>query len=118
MTPRGTFELCCVYTAQLMTHTAIYTLPFTLHLCYKPLGIMQRVTKSQRFIYQVYGKPYVLTIYPHTNYSHESPFQLDFFVDLTNHNTKKSREKNGFALRFLHKNNKTTLQAQDSIPKK
>ena len=25
MTPRGTFELCCVYTAQLMTHTAIYT---------------------------------------------------------------------------------------------
>ena len=45
MTPRGTFELCSVYTAQLMTQTAIYTaqlmtqkaiytLPFTLQLCY------------------------------------------------------------------------------------
>ena len=30
----------------LMTHSAIYTLPFTLQLCYKPLGIPQRVTKS------------------------------------------------------------------------
>ena len=48
MTPRGTFELCCVYTAQLMTHTAIHTLPFTLQLCYKPLGILERVTKSQK----------------------------------------------------------------------
>ena len=48
MTPRGTFGLCCVYVAQLMTHTAIYTLPFTLQLCYKPLGILQRVTKSQK----------------------------------------------------------------------
>ena len=47
MTPRGTVGLCCVYIAQLMTHTAIYTLPFTLQLCYKPLGIPQRVTKSQ-----------------------------------------------------------------------
>ena len=33
---------------QLMTHPAIYTLPFTLQLCYKPLGILQRVTKSQK----------------------------------------------------------------------
>ena len=48
MTPRGTFELCCVYIAQLMTHTAIHTLPFTLQLCCKPLGILQRVTKSQK----------------------------------------------------------------------
>ena len=62
MTPRGTLGLCCVYIAQLMIHTAIYniaqlmihtaiyTLPFTLHLCYKPLGILQRVTKSQRVL--------------------------------------------------------------------
>ena len=48
MTPRGTLGLCCVHIAQLMTHPAVYTLPFTLQLCYKPLGILQRVTKSQK----------------------------------------------------------------------
>ena len=48
MTPRGTLGLCCVHIAQLMTHPAIYTLPFTLQLCYKPLGILQGVTKSQK----------------------------------------------------------------------
>ena len=48
MTPRVTLGLYCVCIAQLMTHTAIHTLPFTLQLCYKPLGILQRVTKSQR----------------------------------------------------------------------
>ena len=45
MTPRGTLGLCCVHIAQLMTHPAIYTLPFTLQLCYKRL---QMVTKSQK----------------------------------------------------------------------
>ena len=48
MTPRGTLGLCCVHIAQLMTHPAIYTLPLTLQLCYKPLGILQRVTKKQK----------------------------------------------------------------------
>ena len=48
MTPRGTLGLCCAHIAQLMIHQAIYTLPFTLQLCYKPLGILQRVTKSQK----------------------------------------------------------------------
>ena len=48
MTPRGTLELCCVHIAQLMTHPAIYTTPFTLQLCYKPLGILQRLTKSKK----------------------------------------------------------------------
>ena len=48
MTPIGTPELCCAHIVQLMTHSAIYTLPFTLTLCYKPLGILQRVTKSQK----------------------------------------------------------------------
>ena len=48
MTPRGTFGLYCVHIAQLMTHPAVYTLPFILQLCYKPLGILQRVTKSQK----------------------------------------------------------------------
>ena len=27
---------------------AVYTLPFTLQLCYKPLGILKRVAKSQK----------------------------------------------------------------------
>ena len=48
MTPRGTLGLCCVHIAQLMTHVAIYPLLFTLQLCCKPLGILQRVTKSQK----------------------------------------------------------------------
>ena len=48
MTSRGTLGLCCVHIAQLMTHLGICTLPFTLQLCYKPLGILQRVTKGQK----------------------------------------------------------------------
>ena len=47
MTPRGTLVLCCVHIAQLVTHPAVYILPFTLQLCYKLLGMLQRVTKSQ-----------------------------------------------------------------------
>ena len=31
-----------------MTHPAVYTLPFTLQLCYKRLGILQRVTKGPK----------------------------------------------------------------------
>ena len=48
MTPRGTLGLCYFHIAQLMTHLAIYTLPFTLQLCYKSLGILQKGTKSQK----------------------------------------------------------------------
>ena len=62
MTPRGTLELrvftflhvretlwlCYVHIPQLMTRLAVYTLPFTLQLCCKPLGILQRVTKGQK----------------------------------------------------------------------
>ena len=48
MTPRGILEFCCVQIAQFVTHAAVYTLPFTLQLCYKPFGILQRVTKSQK----------------------------------------------------------------------
>ena len=51
--PRGILELFCVHIPQLMTYPAVYTLPFTLQLCYKPLGISKRVTKSQKFIYQI-----------------------------------------------------------------
>ena len=46
---RGTLGLCYFHVAQLMTHPAIYTMPFTLQLCYKPLGILQRAAKSQKF---------------------------------------------------------------------
>ena len=48
MTPRETLGLCCVHSAQLVTHSAVYILPFTLQLCYKPLGILQRVDKSEK----------------------------------------------------------------------
>ena len=48
MTPRGILGLCCVHIAQLMTHAAIYTIPFTLQLCYNSLGLLQRATKSQK----------------------------------------------------------------------
>ena len=48
MTARGTLRLCCAHIAQLITHPGIYTLPFTLRFCYKPPGILQIVTKSQK----------------------------------------------------------------------
>ena len=53
MTSRGTFGLCYVDIAQLMTHPATYTLPYILKLYYKPLGIMQKETKSQKVHFQV-----------------------------------------------------------------
>ena len=48
MTPRGTLGLCCVHIVQLVTHPTVYTLPFTLQLRYKPLGILQMVFKIQK----------------------------------------------------------------------
>ena len=33
-----------------MTHPTIYTTPFILQICYKPLGTLQRVTKSQKVL--------------------------------------------------------------------
>ena len=48
MTPRGTLGLCYVHISQLKTHPAFYTLPFTLQLGYKPVGILQRVIKNQK----------------------------------------------------------------------
>ena len=45
---RGTLGLCCVHIPQLITHPVISTTPFTLQLCYKPLGILQRVRNSQK----------------------------------------------------------------------
>ena len=48
MTQRETLRLCYVLIADLVTYPAVYTLSFTLQLCYKPLGILQRVIKSQK----------------------------------------------------------------------
>ena len=48
MTPRGALGLCCVHISRLMTHPAVFTLPFTLQLCYKQLGILQGVTMIQK----------------------------------------------------------------------
>ena len=48
MASRGTLGLCCVHITQLMTHTNIQTLPFTLQLYWKLLGMLQKVTKSQK----------------------------------------------------------------------
>ena len=48
MASKGTVWLCCVHISQLMTHPAFYLLPFTLQLCYKPLGILERVTKNKK----------------------------------------------------------------------
>ena len=48
ITPEGTLGLCCVQITQLMTHSAVYTLPFILQLYYKPFDILQSVTKNQK----------------------------------------------------------------------
>ena len=48
MTPRGTLGICCAYIAKLMTHPAIYTLPFTLYFCCKSPGTLEIVTKSHK----------------------------------------------------------------------
>ena len=48
MTPRETLGLCYAHIAELMTHSAVCTLQFTLQLYYKPLGILKRITKSEK----------------------------------------------------------------------
>ena len=62
MIPRETLGLCCVHIppcersllVMWCSHVAIndsstiFTLHFTLQLCYKSLGILQRITKSQK----------------------------------------------------------------------
>ena len=54
--PRRTLGMCCFHIAQLMTHTAVQTLPFTLQLCYKRLGIQQRVTKNQKVYISIHNR--------------------------------------------------------------
>ena len=47
LAPRGTLWLQCIRRAQLLIHTTTSTLQLTLKLCYKPLGILQRVNKKK-----------------------------------------------------------------------
>ena len=61
MTPRETLGLCCVYIAQLMSHRAIYTLPFNSELRYDPLGILERIPKSQRVHISSHDRLYTKT---------------------------------------------------------
>ena len=53
MTPKGTLRLWCIYMAQLITHAVFVLELLTLQLCYKPLGILQRV---KGWIYLNYQK--------------------------------------------------------------
>ena len=46
-TKRNPWVMLCSH-CPIHDSTAIYTTPFTLQLCYKLLGILQRVTKSQK----------------------------------------------------------------------
>ena len=46
MTPRGTLGLCCVHIVHLVTYPAIPTLPLTLQLCRKSIGILLMIIKS------------------------------------------------------------------------
>ena len=48
MKPRGTFGLCYFHIAQLMTHSTLQQLSFTMQLCYNSLDILQRLTKTQK----------------------------------------------------------------------
>ena len=75
MTPRGTLGLCCVHIAQLMSHLAVYTLSFTLQLCYKPLRILQRVTKSQK----VHISSYDVLQISHTCEEGEAHLRISFW---------------------------------------
>ena len=46
-TKRNPWVMLCPY-YPINDSPAIYTIPLTLQLCYKPLGILQRVTKNQK----------------------------------------------------------------------
>ena len=48
MTPGGNLRLSCFHIVHLMTHLDIKKALFSLHFCYKPFKIPQRVTKSQK----------------------------------------------------------------------
>ena len=48
MTPKGALGLFYVPFSKLNIHPTIYTLLFTLQVCYKPLGLVQIVKRSQK----------------------------------------------------------------------
>ena len=67
---RWTLWLWCVHIAQLMTHPSGSTLLFALQSCYKPLGVLQRVSKSLKVhfsihdIFQIFSTWFLLNISP------------------------------------------------------
>ena len=73
-----------------MTHPAVYTLPFTLHLCYKPLGILQRVTKSQK----VHISSHDVLQKSHTQEEGGELLRISFWHLLINFEKPKKSEKN------------------------
>ena len=60
-----------------MTYVTVYTLRFNLQLCYKPLGILQRVAQSQKAHISSHD---VLQIFFNINFSYHSSkgFQVNF----------------------------------------
>ena len=103
MSPRGTIlGLCCVQIAQLMTHLGVYTLLFTLQLCYKPLGILQRVTKSQKV--HISGHDVIQNLYTCEGGAH---LRISFWHLLMNFENPKNqnfekKEKNIGDIIILH----------------
>ena len=60
-----------------------YILPLTLHLCYKPLGILKRVTKSQRVHISIHdGLQKLLNISLALHRSHGFPLYIKLFKQL------------------------------------
>ena len=88
MTPRGTLGLCCVHIAELMSHLAVYTLSSTLQLCYKPLRILQRVTKSQK----VHISSYDVLQISHTCEEGEAHLRISFWHLLMSFEKPKKSE--------------------------
>ena len=59
MKSRGTFGLCYI-----MTRSTLQKLPFTMQLCYSSLGILQRMTKSQKVCRSRHDRLPEINIFP------------------------------------------------------
>ena len=114
MTPKGTLGLCCVHIAQLLTHPAAHTLPFTLQLCYKPLGILQRVNKSQNVHISSHG---VVQKLHNIEISSHDLLQKHYNIDFTWHRSRgflrkwvEKQEFPAFPISFFGNNQKLFLE--------
>ena len=66
---------------------AVYTLPFTFQLCYKPLGILQRITKSQK----VHISSHDVLQKSHTSEEGGSHLRISFWHLLMNFENQKNQ---------------------------